>query len=259
MSRIHHSQASKAEKIGVRLEEQGQFIKAIWPARNLHVFGVDARWAIEQMEAAQRLVKFAEDRGNELSLKPSLQAPTMVHLIIDGEETKGVNAPMVWWNSKEQIQFNGEPEKTVLIKVVGPSGEPIEDVDENDESVDEESTEEKKPASVVKQRYRAKYAELGHPTTCGDELAQKLDNLVHNKGGTNIELVDMLAKANEINLDKYSRTTPGWQGRLRMTFRNMLAKRVHANGGVLKLPEGWPEGSELKMSQEWMSLQRFQK
>ena len=127
-----------------------------------------------------------------------------------------------------------------------------------DEAADEpkpDIEEEKKPASVVKLRYRAIYAERGDPTTCNDELAAKLNNLVKNAKGTNIEYFDMIMDANGVDMSKYSKTTPGWQGRYRMTGRNMLAKKVHSRGGLFVVPNG----EDMQMSADWMSSQRFQK
>lgn len=264
MSRIHHTQRQKAEKIGVQLEESGQFIRAYWPMRNIAVFGVDARWAIEQMEAAQRLIRYAEDRGSELTIRTSFDQPTMVHLVIDGAEpTIEKNAPMVWWNQAASLVFADEEAKgpkpysasiepMVAIKVVGPNGEPL---DEDAEQLLAQDTEEEVlPArSVVKPKYRAIYAEAGHPAHCGDEMAEKLNNLVNNGKGTNIEFFQMILTANEIDMSKYKTTGNGWQGRYRMTGRNVLSRKVYANGGVLKLPSG----ETLQMSGDWMSLQRF--
>lgn len=117
-----------------------------------------------------------------------------------------------------------------------------------------EASEEEKPSgSVVKIKYRAIYAERGHPAHCGDELAVKLNNLVLNGSKTDIEYFKMILDANGVDMAKYKTTGNGWQGRYRMTGRNMLAKKVHAEGGVLKLPNG----DELHMSAEWMAAQRF--
>jgi hypothetical protein len=121
-----------------------------------------------------------------------------------------------------------------------------------DEKPDEEKIEEK-PGSVVKTKYRAIYAERGHPTHCGDELAVKLNNLVLDGSRCNIEYFKMILDANGVDMSKYRTTGNGWQGRYRMTGRNKLAKVVHSNNGVLKLPNGM----EMQMSQEWISSQRF--
>ena len=118
-----------------------------------------------------------------------------------------------------------------------------------DEAADQATAiKERGPGSVVTNRYRAVYSELGHPTHCGDELAILLNNLCSNKAGTNIQLFEAICMANEINLTRYNRTAKGWQGRLRMTGRNLLAKKVRENGGVLKMPDG----DEFRLSRDWM-------
>jgi hypothetical protein len=106
--------------------------------------------------------------------------------------------------------------------------------------------------SVVTNRYRAKYSELGHPTHCGDELAILLNNICQNKAGTNFELFEAICSANNVSLAKYNRTGKGWQGRLRMTGRNLLAKRVREQGGKVLLPDGF--GQEYhQLSEDWLS------
>jgi len=102
--------------------------------------------------------------------------------------------------------------------------------------------------SVVTNRYRAVYSEFGHPTHCGDEFAVLLNNLCLNKAGVNIELFEAICRANNVNLARYDRTHKGWQGRLRMTGRNLLAKQVRKNGGWLRMPDG----DDYKLSADWM-------
>lgn len=127
------------------------------------------------------------------------------------------------------------------------------------------------PASVVKEEYRARYAEAGHPTHCGDELAVLLNNLCLTKKGIDLPRFEHICEANGVDLSKYNRTTKGWQGRLRMTGRNKLAGKVFAAGGVLRtailkvdpnneeLSEAiYLEGAEpeYKLSTEWMASRR---
>jgi hypothetical protein len=121
-----------------------------------------------------------------------------------------------------------------------------------DEAADKEEEEEKnaisknRVGSVVTNRYRSHYTELGHPTHCGDDLANLLNNICQNKAGTNLQLFESICAANGINLSRYNRTMKGWQGRLRMTGRNLLAKRLIEKGGKLDMPEGWiPEYYQL--------------
>ena len=133
------------------------------------------------------------------------------------------------------------------------------------EEEDEEASEEPAERSVVKAEFRARYAEAGHPSHCGDELAVLLNNLCLAKGGIDMERFEHICEANGVDLLKYNRTTKGWQGRLRMTGRNMLAGKVFANGGVVKTvilredaPNVYLEGAEpeYKMSAEWMAGRR---
>lgn len=119
----------------------------------------------------------------------------------------------------------------------------------------EEDEDEKGGGSVVKDHYRAKYTELGHPTHCGDWLATTLNAAVQNDGGTNIDLFESICNMNGVSLDKLNRTSRGWQGRFRMTGRNMLARKVYANDGKLVLPETM--GGEKVAPAEWMASQKF--
>lgn len=129
--------------------------------------------------------------------------------------------------------------------------------EEWDAAADEKSDEDdSKTGTVVAEKYRAKYAEAGHPTHCGDWLAETLNNLVLNKGGTNLELLEAIADLNGVSLAKYKREGVGWQGRLRMTARNLMAKKVFLNGGILVLPQTINGGS-MRAPGEWMASQRF--
>lgn len=124
--------------------------------------------------------------------------------------------------------------------------------DAADQAMEAEKETRPKPlvGSVITGKYRARYGEGGHPTHCGDELATLLNNLCTNKAGINMELFEAICNANDINLSKYSRTTKGWQGRLRMTGRNLLAKKVASKNGVLWMPEGM---ENYQLSQEWLA------
>ena len=124
-----------------------------------------------------------------------------------------------------------------------------------DEAADiheEEVTHPKGPGSIITNRYRANYSEQGHPTHCGDELAIFLNEMCSNKGGTNLALFEAICAANGVNLSRYNRTSKGWQGRLRMTGRNLLAKRVRENGGKVMLPPGLHR-EYYQLNQDWVA------
>jgi hypothetical protein len=291
---IHHQHHKKAEKLGFQLEESGSLVKATLLMRGFSIYATDAKWAIDQAEAIERLAKAAEERGYILTIRHSLASPMQVHLEFDGGMfSKEAKTPLVWWNEAKFIpELNGEtlaeiagmPQNKVeftedkphtVAKVPTDGGVayqqgfatvdcPFDDGTEEAERWDAEwdaaadtaaetvePEAEPQPHSVVKSKYRAIYAERGHATHCGDELAILLNGLMHNKAGTNIEILGMICAANEVDISKYSRTSKGWQGRLRMTSRNMLASKVRSNGGVLKLPESM--GGEQKLSAEWVA------
>lgn len=118
-----------------------------------------------------------------------------------------------------------------------------------------EADEDGKGGSVVSQKYRAKYAEAGHPTHCGDWLAETLNEICLNKEGVNLELFEGICALNGVDTSKYKRSGVGWQGRIRMTGRNLMSKRVFLNEGKLILPESM--GSFKQAPEEWMAQQRF--
>ena len=255
-SRIHPTHVKQAQQLGVVLEPAEIGVKAIWSEHNRSITGPDAKEALARIKAVQ-----AEYRKNEVhpqfaeavaKLNPEPlfaedPPPTVNNIPTNGRAAHRAGFHIndnpfpaegdEWARWDEQWEASAED----------AMGEPAPTEEE-----------EKKPASVVKTKYRAIYAELGHPTTCGDELANKLDNLVKNAKGTNMEYFDLIMEANGVDMSKYSRTTPGWQGRYRMTGRNMLAKRVHANGGIFVMPAAWGV-EDMRMSADWMSSQRFQK
>lgn len=119
--------------------------------------------------------------------------------------------------------------------------------------------EEKLGGSVVKDKYRLRYAEQGHPTHCGDWLAELLNNLVLGKKATDIARFEAICALNDVILSAYKHEGKGWEGRLRMTGRNLLAKKVFYADGVLHALdlEGRPQ--DFKAPAEWMQAQRFKK
>lgn len=125
-----------------------------------------------------------------------------------------------------------------------------------------EQREDDKTGSVVSSRYRAKYAELGHPTHCGDWLANLLNNYCIGDKETDLTTLETICGLNGISLDKYNRTTPGWQGRLRMTGRNLLARIVWKNKKIM-VPDTAGQHPDqfltIEAPADWISAQRFAK
>lgn len=112
----------------------------------------------------------------------------------------------------------------------------------------EEAEEDERGGSVVPARYKTLYKERnedGDPTHCGDWLATTLNTLCRVKGDkgrptTDLDAFETIATANGIDqasIDKLKTGTNGWQGRLRMTIRNRMAKLVSVKGELF-IPEG---------------------
>jgi hypothetical protein len=113
---------------------------------------------------------------------------------------------------------------------------------EGAEAADED--EEETTGSVVPAKYKKEYAERGDPNHCGDWLAltlAKLCRVLNEKGKetTDLDRLEAIANANDVNPARYGKlgvATNGWQGRFRMTVRNMLTPIV-ASKGFLFVPE----------------------
>lgn len=124
-----------------------------------------------------------------------------------------------------------------------------------------------KGGSVVASKYRQKYAEQGHPTHCGDWLANLLNNYCVGDKNTDLETAERIFALNGVDTSKYKREGVGWQGRIRMTGRNLLAKKVYLAGKIVVPVHGGTnaEGADITGTQEieapadWMASQRFNK
>lgn len=135
----------------------------------------------------------------------------------------------------------------------------ISDLNEMDDEEIDALKPESEGGGVVPIKYKQRYAANGDPTTCGDWLAQLLNHYCQVEGEivkesklvsqgpqgravthTNLDFVEAIAVANGVDtprMDKLGRESNGWQGRYRMTVRNMLTKRVCLQG-FLVIPEG---------------------
>lgn len=130
---------------------------------------------------------------------------------------------------------------------------------EDDEAGIEEEDEDR--GSVVPAEYKRRYAEAGHATHCGDWLAEVLNLFCRvtdaetGKEITDLDALETIANANDVSPARYGKlgiATNGWQGRWRMTVRNMLTPRVASKGFIL-IPDGvGDEGDqEIEAPAEW--------
>lgn len=133
--------------------------------------------------------------------------------------------------------------------------------DEDDAEGAEDGDEDEATGSVVPEKYKAEYAARGDATTCGDWLALtlnafcKITDAESGKEVTDIERLQTIANANDVSPALYGKLgmeSNGWQGRYRMTVRNMLTPRVAAKG-FLFIPDGVDSEGEREVTapDEW--------
>lgn len=186
------------------------------------------------------------------------------------EPTAPKPAPQQVERSAAGVALNG----AIAYKEGTPSGDcPFTSEDEEDEEEyarfiawnDEwdaaadaaEEEEPKEGGSVVGSVYRTRYAEAGHPTHCGDWLALTLNNICGGKAQTDLELFENICSLNNVDTKKYRREGVGWQGRIRMTGRNLLAKQIFLQEGKLLVPPFVESEGFYKAPSDWMATQRF--
>lgn len=140
----------------------------------------------------------------------------------------------------------------------------LKDLIETLNEMDSEEIAELRPSTsggVVPDIYKKRYAASGDATTCGDWLALLLNQhcqTLDEKGKTltDLDRVEAIAIANGVEaarVDRLGTQTNGWQGRYRMTVRNMLTKVVASKGYCL-IPEGVAsEDTEVQAPAEWMA------
>lgn len=127
----------------------------------------------------------------------------------------------------------------------------------------EAEEEEVKTASVVPPRYRQIYHEVSDGTNCGDWLALTLNEFCKDGMGKRapflLERFHHILILNNVNLTGawVNNRNSGWQGRFRMTGRNMLTKIVGAKGFlVVGYPETPDEIKELEAPEGWLVKNR---
>jgi hypothetical protein len=250
--RIHHTQKAQAQKLGVILTAEGDLVKATWPEYNQEVMGKTASAALESMREIMETVRNAA--ANDEEDLPEDNEPEQPES--DGIERNAAGIPL----------DGGQAHKEGFTASDCPYTSETDDEEEyaeyerwNTEFDEHADEEEEDKGSVVAEKYRAKYAEMGHPTHCGDDLATLLNNLCQTKNETDLGRFEAICNANGVDLSKYNRTTNGWQGRLRMTGRNLLARKVYEAGGLLHTPIEGADPEGYKMSDEWMATRRYSK
>ncbi len=234
---IQAATAARAKKIGVLLQEQDNEVRGFHQKTGIELFDENPRLLLEDIITA------IDIKQNHKSFKWSIIEPD------HDKDTDRIYVVEV----KKVGKFTDPYLAKAFAKAKAAWLKKMEGREEGDELDDEEDIVE--TGSVVSTKYRARYSEAGHPTHCGDWLAETLIGMTTNKAGINVEMLDKLAELNGVDLSKYNRTNHGWQGRLRMTFRNIVARKVFLNGGKFI----GIDGNERQAPQEWLAAQKFKR
>lgn len=242
---IHHATIKRAEKVGVILEDNDGEFKAHWPKNNRVLFAESASTALDEMLILIEM----HTKWASFKVTPSTDGDySQVKVTVAGLRGFSITGAPSFCFAKAKAAW-GDARSELSI-------EDQEGEEEVDEEVEEEASG--RVSSVVAAKYRARYAEAGHPDHCGDWLANTLNSYCSNKAGFNLELFGLICSANGVDMSKYKLEKPSDRGRYRMTGRNMLARRVF-NNEFLKLPDTIEDGRQIPAPREWLANQKFVK
>jgi len=222
---IHHATMKKAERAEITLRDistdEYRRFSAMW--RDMVFVSVDVQEALSAALMAKMLkLEYNIVFAQRFKAKESV-----------GYEVKGLGKFDSLPNYSEVVDaYTAKNSKTPAAEVL---------IVPNDEDIAEDDSEEPVGGTVVKDSYKALYAERGNPRHCGDWLAGVLENQFNRiHDGDKMAkfdrdlFLDML-ELNGINTNaKWAMsTTPGWQGRLRMTGRLQIENVIIKTGKLL--------------------------
>lgn len=239
---IHHSIVKAAAAKGITLTVEDDTILALHSAANVLGFRVVKDDEIEQ-SAFNDLARDAWNDAAEIVAYHTEHANVRI-----GRD----DGDYIAYHTATEDEIARDPILVDLFETLADQPE--------DEQEDEEQEE---GGSVVPAKYKLLYAEAGHPTHCGDWLAETLNRFCRvvdaetGKETTDLDALETIANANGVAPERYGKlgvATNGWQGRFRMTVRNMLTPRCAEKGHIF-IPSdvtGKDEGDlELKAPEAW--------
>lgn len=241
---IHHTTKKSALAHGILLEEAPEGsnfrFKAFWkdgeredPTHEVELWGDNLTTLTGAMKAAKMMVleygvSFdQDDETGQVTITVGTKNPRVVGKVELADDLPSVTADVL------EALTSGE----------------VDEISEADAA--DAAEEELRSGSVVPDKYKERYREDGHPNNCGDWLADTLGPLTtNNQGKLDVDAMEEVARLNGIDTSKLNRTSPGWQGRFRMTARNMLVKKVVASG-FLSVPAS-ENGDTVKAPGDWL-------
>lgn len=245
MSTIHHATVKAAASKGVILTSDGDTVTAHRPEPNRRV-----TLTVEEPEGDEASQGELTERAKDAWV--NLDDTIEYELSHSGLRIDQIDGDFVAYQvkGKQRDEIARDPD----------FGDLIQTLDEHYEGAETgEGDEEDTTGSVVPAKYKKLYAERGDPAHCGDWLALTLAKLCRvledGKETTDLDRLEAIANANDVAPARYGKlgvATNGWQGRFRMTIRNMLVPRIAAKGHLF-VPEGCGVDSdqELQAPRQW--------
>lgn len=246
--RIHHATAKKAEAASILLtivdDENGDpWCRAFWPERGTEIFHVESPAALAAMIEAQCYIN--ANPGRNISTQ--------------WNEDDGIYEVAIT-DEQGSLAIGMDVKDAIVEAAKVDAGEAQRPGAEEDGDGDGDEDEPEAAGSVVSDVFKQRYKERGRKADCGDWLALTLEQycrVMDTESGREVTDLDRfitIATANGVDGERYLNTTHnrGWQGRVRMTVRMILAKRV-ADKGFLFVPEGNGTKSdvEIKAPSAW--------
>ena len=297
---IHPSTRQKADKLGLIGEDNPSqlalesnsykhpkdTVQFHWPSKNVYAFGIGAKAAMAEMEAIMEIARmdadwrilnsardpfnielFNKDRSRTFIRGGATPQDTLAELNGKDGEREWLSTTVPDDGAEAFKQGFTAADNPFSEDDTGEDGEsnPSATWDEQfdlaaDAAQEEADAEDEPSGSVVKETYRLRYAEAGHPNHCGDWLADTLNGLILGKTHTDLDNFEALCNENDVSLSKYRREGNGWEGRLRMTGRNLLARKIYVTGylhipaALLPLTDGH---TPIRAPREWIETRPY--
>lgn len=216
---IHHATLKRAADLGIKLLQDEEMLSAQF---TLGTKTVDITFSDETAP---------KDAVNDIEAFRILHAEHGV-MIANGEDSQ-----FFGYLKDERSELHDSLLDAAQAFLEGERSED-EMVDQDGEQEQEEEEPEAGAASVVKHKYRVRYAENDSKgASCWDDFAKLLHSYLNDEDGKlNVERTLELCDANDINGRKYLNRNRGWEGRLRMTISNILRAKLRKEGFKMVWP-----------------------
>lgn len=230
---IHHGIVKKAAKAGVILSIEDDAIVALHTQTNFRV-----AITIEDVD-------LEGDSEDQTALNSLAQDALVAVTDIVAFNTDEANGGWKIEQDEDGTFFATDPNGELLGDAFNTIADAVEAVNEAKLEDGPEDEDDEGPHSVVPEGFKALYREIGiNGQDNGDFLAAAMSEFCRTTEGIDVFRVEKLLSRNGIDREPIAGNR-GWEGRYRMTARNMLARRI-ADDGTLYVPVSLVSGEDPK-------------